>query len=133
MARTFGTSIYNGRATDENEGYPGNTSASQDRAVLPLHSELRDVNFTEGQDDPTLLRFLRAPSFDVKQTKFRFIDVDRWRKKFGVSSLPPYRKSAERYYHKTDRDGRPMLIVRWKDLDLKILENKEAEGQYLRN
>ena len=133
MARPFRTSIGPGDAPDGREGYPGNTNASQDRAVIQLRSELESVGFAGSQDDHTLLRFLRSRSFDVKQAKFRLIDVDKWRKKFGVSSLPPFKKSAERYYHKTDRDGRPLLIVRLKDLDLSMVGNKEAESQYLRN
>lgn len=133
MARPFRTSIGPGGASDGREGYSGNTNASQDRAVIQLRSELEGAGFAGTQDDHTLLRFLRSRSFDVKQAKFRLIDVDRWRKKFGISSLPPFKKSAERYYHKTDKDGRPLLIVRLKDLDLSMVGNKEAEGQYLRN
>lgn len=78
-------------------------------------------------DDATLLRFLRARKFDLEKSKLMFTDCEKWRKEFKVDELYetfeyPEKKEVDaiypQFYHKTDKDGRPIYIEQLGKLDL---------------
>lgn len=86
-----------------------------------------------GTDDETLLRFLRARNYDLKQATKMLRDCQEWRKTVdgvGIDSL--YREidpfdfperqavfeSWPMWFHKTDKKGRPLNIHRFGNLDL---------------
>jgi len=87
--------------------------------------------FVEGRhDEHTLLRFLRARKYDLPKTKLMFCNAEAWRKSFGVEELvkdfkfdelAEVQKIYPRYYHKTDKAGRPLYIEQLGKLDLKAL------------
>lgn len=91
---------------------------------------------TIGTDDETLLRFLRARKFDLKQSKQMFRDCQNWRKTVeGVGIDELYRKIdpfdfPERdaifecwpmWFHKTDKQGRPLNVHFFGGMDVRKL------------
>ncbi|KAJ1547968.1 cytosolic factor, phosphatidylinositol/phosphatidylcholine transfer protein, partial [Nowakowskiella sp. JEL0078] len=81
-------------------------------------------------DDFLLLRFLRARKFDIPKAKKMFADCESWRAEFKVEEIVNsfvYTERKEvhsiypRYYHKTDKIGRPLYIEFLGNLDVKKL------------
>ncbi|GMM37844.1 phosphatidylinositol/phosphatidylcholine transfer protein [Saccharomycopsis crataegensis] len=100
-------------------GYPGNLTSEQKEALQKLHDELIKGGYTLRLDEATLLRFLRARKFDVAKAKLMFEECEKWRKENGVDTIledfhytekTTVAKFYPQYYHKTDKDGRPIYI-----------------------
>ncbi|KAK4705926.1 hypothetical protein P7C70_g273, partial [Phenoliferia sp. Uapishka_3] len=81
----------------------------------------------EKHDDPALLRFLRARKFDIPKAKIMWIDTQKWKVAFKVDELYEtfeYTERAEvsklypKFYHKCDKDGRPLYVEQLGKLDL---------------
>jgi len=115
-------------------GRLGNLTVIQQHALEKIKKELMDEGYyIEGEprmSDATMLRFLRARKFDVPKAKEMFIDNEKWRKEFGVEDivenfdfpeLSVVDKYYPQYYHKNDKDDRPVYIERLGFLDLKAL------------
>ncbi|TFK35017.1 CRAL-TRIO domain-containing protein [Crucibulum laeve] len=130
------TSVGPGGATDANyqppPGRVGNLSVPQQHALDKLKKQLQEEGHfvPERMDDAMLLRFLRARKFDVVQAKTMLLDAEKWRKDFGVEDIIEnfdFKEKAEvdRYYplfyHKIDKDGRPVYIERLGLLDVTAL------------
>ncbi|KAF9255720.1 hypothetical protein L218DRAFT_312430 [Marasmius fiardii PR-910] len=114
-------------------GRLGNLTEEQKEALERLKKELKDEGafVEERMDDATLLRFLRARKFDVLLAKKMLLDAEQWRKDFGVEDLVKNFDFKERdevakyypqYYHKVDKDGRPIYIERFNNLDVSALQ-----------
>ncbi|EGN92148.1 hypothetical protein SERLA73DRAFT_191594 [Serpula lacrymans var. lacrymans S7.3] len=86
-----------------------------------------------GTDDGTLLRFLRARKFDLRESKKMIKNCQHWRKTvsgIGIDELykqiDPFDypgreevfKSWSMYFHKTDKKGRPLNIQFFGGLNL---------------
>jgi hypothetical protein len=115
-------------------GRLGNLTVTQLHALDKLKKELQDEGkFVEGRmDDAMLLRFLRARKFDLPKAKLMLLDAEEWRVKFGVEDIVKnfdFKEKAEVdkyypcYYHKTDKEGRPVYIEQLGKLDVKALYN----------
>jgi len=117
-----------------NPGQLGNLTVVQQHSLEKLKKELAaEGYYIEGEprmSDATMLRFLRARKFDVAKAKEMFIDNEKWRKEFGVEDivknfefpeLPIVDRYYPQFYHKNDKDGRPVYIERLGLLDLKAL------------
>ncbi|PIL36529.1 hypothetical protein GSI_00218 [Ganoderma sinense ZZ0214-1] len=113
-------------------GRLGNLTVPQQHALDKLKKELQDggIFVAERHDDAALLRFLRARKFDVVKAKEMLVACEQWRKEFGVEDIMTnfdFKEKAEvdkyypQYYHKTDKDGRPIYIERLGLLDIKAL------------
>ncbi|KAJ7494561.1 CRAL-TRIO domain-containing protein [Mycena galericulata] len=115
-------------------GRLGNLTVIQQHALEKIKKELAEEGYyIEGDprmSDATMLRFLRARKFDVPKAKEMFIANENWRKEFGVEEivknfdfpeLAIVDKYYPQYYHKNDKDGRPVYIERLGLLDLKAL------------
>jgi len=113
-------------------GRLGNLSVPQQHALDTLKNQLKEEgHFVEERiDDATLLRFLRARKFDVAKTKEMLLSAEQWRKDFGVEDIMKnfdFEEKVEvdkyypQYYHKTDKDGRPIYVERLGLLDIKAL------------
>jgi hypothetical protein len=106
--------------------------------VIQLHTlekfkkELKEEGHfvEERMDDAMLLRFLRARKFDIVKAKEMLLDCEKWRVEFDVEDivqnfdfkeLEVVNKYYPQYYHKTDKDGRPVYIQRLGQLDIKAL------------
>ncbi|KAL4810390.1 putative phosphatidylinositol transporter [Aspergillus unguis] len=129
-------------APEAREGHPGHTTPEQDAKVEQLRSELEKEGYEKRLDTLTLLRFLRARKFDVALAKAMFIDTEKWRKDFGTDDLARdfvYHEKAEifkyypQYYHKTDKDGRPVYIEKLGDIDLTAMSKITNDDRMLKN
>lgn len=106
-------------AVTENTGYTSNLTDEQKAKVSLLRKYLAEQGYKRRLDDASLLRFLRARKFDVEKAKEMFINCETWREKEGVDTIlqdfhytekPLVAKMYPQYYHKTDKDGRPVYF-----------------------
>jgi len=129
-------------APEKQDGHPGHTTPEQDAKVFQLRTMLEQLGYTERLDTLTLLRFLRARKFDVELSKAMFVNCEEWRKKFGTDDLPrtfEYPEKPEvfkfypQYYHKTDKDGRPVYIEKLGKIDLNAMYKITTAERMLQN
>ncbi|KAF9889160.1 cytosolic factor, phosphatidylinositol/phosphatidylcholine transfer protein [Aspergillus nanangensis] len=129
-------------APEAQSGHPGHTTPEQDQKVEQLRTELEQLGYTERLDTLTLLRFLRARKFDVALSKAMFVESEKWRKEFGTDELPgtfDYKEKAQvfayypQYYHKTDKDGRPVYIEKLGKIDLNQMYKITTAERMLQN
>jgi hypothetical protein len=127
------------------KGHPGHTTPEEDAQVFQLRSLLEQEGYTKNLDTLTLLRFLRARKFNVELSKKMFIDCEKWRSTYagvGVEELvrtfdykerPEVFKYYPQYYHKTDKDGRPVYIEQLGNVDLTALRKITTEERMVQN
>lgn len=129
-------------APETQSGHPGHTTPAQDAQVHQLRQLLEQAGCKERLDTLTLLRFLRARKFDVGLAKQMFIDAEKWRKEFGTDHLPrtfDYKEKLQvfeyypQFYHKTDRDGRPLYIEQLGKIDLNAMYKITTGERMLQN
>lgn len=125
-------------------GHPGHTTPEQDAQVFQLRSMLEAAGCTERLDTLSMLRFLRARKFNVEQAKQMFLDCEKWRKEFGggVDHLIrtfEYKEKAKvseyypQFYHKTDKDGRPVYIEQLGKVDINAMYKITTSDRMLQN
>lgn len=113
-------------------GRLGNLTQLQLHTLEKLKKEIQDEEFFDEKrmDDAFLLRFLRARKFDLAKTKEMLVAEEKWRKEFGVDDIvanfdfkekETVDKYYPQYYHKNDKDGRPLYVERLGQLDIKAL------------
>ncbi|KAL2117436.1 hypothetical protein VTJ04DRAFT_7096 [Mycothermus thermophilus] len=123
-------------------GHPGYLTPIQQAQVAQLRMHLEAEGFTERLDTLTLLRFLRARKFDVELSKKMFIECEQWRKDTKLDEILPtwdYPEKEEvfkyypQYYHKTDKDGRPVYIEQLGGIDLTAMYKITTAERMLTN
>ncbi|WYZ34114.1 hypothetical protein EsH8_I_000390 [Colletotrichum jinshuiense] len=123
-------------------GHPGHLTPEQQAQVAQLRLMLEAEGFTKRLDTLTLLRFLRARKFDVNLAKQMFVDFETWRKTTKLDETIPtwdYPEKEEvfkfypQYYHKTDKDGRPVYIEQLGGIDLTALYKITTAERMLTN
>ncbi|KAI9343530.1 CRAL-TRIO domain-containing protein [Obelidium mucronatum] len=81
--------------------------------------------------DDLLLRFLKARKYDLEKSHLMFTNYLSWRKSYGVDEIvanlryPEYAQVMEiypRFYHKTDKLGRPVYFEVMSNLNSKLLD-----------
>ncbi|TGZ84280.1 hypothetical protein EX30DRAFT_357811 [Ascodesmis nigricans] len=141
-ATPYDTYTYPTTSPDSGAGHPGHTTPEQDAKVVQLREELQKEGVTERLDTHTLLRFLRARKFDIEASKKMFLDCEQWRKDFGVEAIvkdfnyvekPKVFEYYPQYYHKTDKDGRPVYIEQLGKIDLAAMYKITTEERMLQN
>lgn len=129
-------------APEQKSGHPGHTTPEQDAMVYQLRTQLEQLGYTERLDTLTMLRFLRARKFNVEAAKNMFIECEKWRKEFGTDEICrtfEYHEKAEvfkfypQYYHKTDKDGRPVYIEKLGKIDLTAMYKITTAERMLQN
>lgn len=98
----------------------------------------------ERHDDHTLLRFLRARKFDLTKAVEMISNCEQWRKDKQVDDIFANFQFTEarevtaiypRFYHKTDRQGRPIYVECLGDLVLdalfKVTDRERLEKQFI--
>lgn len=124
-------------------GRVGHLTPEQEHVLGKFKTELQNEGFffPERHDDPTLLRFLRARKFDLVKSKEMIIACEKWRKDFGVDDIiknfdfkekPEVDKIYPQYYHKMDKDGRPVYIERLGKVDFTALNKITSEDRMLK-
>ncbi|KAL3426285.1 sec14 cytosolic factor [Phlyctema vagabunda] len=123
-------------------GHPGHTTPAQDAQVHQLRTKLEQAGYTERLDTLTLLRFLRARKFDVALSETMFVGCEKWRKDFNLDELVrtfDYKEKEQvfkyypQYYHKTDKDGRPVYIEQLGNIDLNAMYKITSSERMLQN
>ncbi|KAF9236403.1 CRAL-TRIO domain-containing protein [Melanogaster broomeanus] len=123
-------------------GRLGNLTIPQQHALDTLRQHLQDEGHfvPERMDDATLLRFLRARRFDVPKTKAMILAAEQWRRDFKVDDIVKNFEFTEKievdkyypqYYHKMDKDGRPVYIQRLGKLDVTALNSVTTQERQL--
>lgn len=117
---------------DPLSGHVGHLTDDQAKALKQFREELTEAKYYDKNrhDDATLLRFLRARKFDLARAKEMIINCENWRKSFGVDDIVKsfdFKEKEEvdkyypQFYHKMDKDGRPIYIEQLGKLDIKAL------------
>jgi hypothetical protein len=123
-------------------GHPGHLTPEQIAQVAQLRLMLESEGFTKRLDTLTLLRFLRARKFDVNLAKDMFVKTETWRTVQKLDETVPNWTYPEKeaifqyypqYYHKTDKDGRPVYIEKLGSIDLTKMHEITTDERMLTN
>ncbi|SCV00270.1 LAMI_0G03972g1_1 [Lachancea mirantina] len=123
-------------------GTPGNLTEPQQKSLQELKEGLEAAGFSQRLDESTLLRFLRARKFDVAAAKLMFENCEKWRKEFGVDTIfedfkyeekPLVAKFYPQYYHKTDKEGRPLYFEELGSVNLTEMYKITTQERMLKN
>lgn len=129
-------------APSSQTGYTSNLTDDQKKALKQLYDELSAEGFKERLDDASLLRFLRARKFDVVKSKKMYVECETWRKEFGTNTVlkdfhydekPLVAKLYPQYYHKTDKDGRPVYFEELGKVNLTEMLKITTQDRMLKN
>jgi len=127
-------------STDEQKA----ATVAQFREELEREDLIHDGD-TIGTDDETLLRFLTARSFDLKQAVLMWRNCVEWRKTVGGVGIDELYKRIDRMdfperdhilkywpnsFHKTDKEGRPLCIQLYGGINMPELYKGVSQEQF---
>ncbi|KZZ92417.1 Sec14 cytosolic factor [Moelleriella libera RCEF 2490] len=124
------------------DGHAGHLTPEKIAQVHQLRLMLEAEGYTDRLDTLTLLRFLRARKWDVTLSKAMFVDTEKWRKETNLDATVPiwdYPEKPEiskyylQFYHKTDKDGRPIYIETLGGIDLNAMYKITTAERMLTN
>ncbi|KAG6015717.1 hypothetical protein E4U54_003068 [Claviceps lovelessii] len=130
------------KAAEAQDGYAGHLSADKVAQVNQLRSLLEAEGYKERLDTLTLLRFLRARKWDITLSKAMFVETEKWRAEIKLDETVPdwdYPEKSEiakyykQFYHKTDKDGRPIYIETLGGIDLTAMYKITTAERMLTN
>lgn len=103
---------------------------------------MTEAGYVKRLDDSTLLRFLRARKFDITLAKEMYDVCEKWRKEYGTDTIlkdfhyeekPLVAKYYPQYYHKTDKDGRPVYFEELGAVNLTEMYKITTQERMLKN
>ncbi|EMG46300.1 SEC14 SEC14 cytosolic factor [Candida maltosa Xu316] len=112
----------------------------QQKAAIELKRQLEELGFVE--DLSAILRFLRARKYDVAKSREMYMNYAKWKSEFGVDTIledfhytekPLVAKLYPCYYHKTDKDGRPVYFEELGKVDLNKMLKITTQDRMLHN
>jgi len=128
---------------DPLSGHPGHLNPEQQHKLTKFREELTAEGLYDATkfDDAYLLRFLRARKFDLPKSKLMWTDFIKWRNEWKVDELyesfeypelPEVNKYYPKFYHKTDKDGRPVYIEILGQIDVGKLAQITTDDRQLK-
>ncbi|KAK6202300.1 phosphatidylinositol/phosphatidylcholine transfer protein Sec14p [Scheffersomyces amazonensis] len=123
-------------------GYTSNLTDEQKTVLNHLRTSLEALGYKDRLDDASLLRFLRARKFDLFKAQEMFVNCEKWRKEFGTNNIltefhydekPLVASLYPQYYHKTDKDGRPVYYEELGKVDLTKMLTITTQDRMLKN
>lgn len=140
------------KAPQEKKGHAGYLKEDEIAKVHQLRMLLEAEGYTERLDTLTLLRFLRArnwlvetPPNDPKKpqgAKEMFVESEKWRNEIKLDEILPDWSYPEKeklskyyvqFYHKTDKDGRPVYIETLGSINMTEMRKITTEDRMLLN
>ncbi|XP_037081881.1 SEC14-like protein 1 isoform X2 [Pollicipes pollicipes] len=117
----------------------GNLTPLQESQLIQLRTWVSELVKGKTPGDATLLRFLRARDFNVEKAREMISTSLVWRKKYQVDRLLQEYQTpsvARDFFpggwHHSDRDGRPLYILRMGQMDVKGLIKAVGEEGLLK-
>ncbi|KAF6219332.1 hypothetical protein HO133_005157 [Letharia lupina] len=138
-------------------GHPGHTTPEQDAQVFQLRTQLEQAGYTERLDTLCMVSivdvvfrpsasltlnslgsYAHESSTSTMQSKY----CEKWRKDFGVDELvrtfdyiekPKVFEYYPQYYHRTDKEGRPVYIEQLGKIDLAAMYRITTAERMLQN
>lgn len=129
-------------APTDQTGYTSNLTPEQKTTLDIFRQQLTELGYKDRLDDASLLRFLRARKFDIQKAIDMFVACEKWREDFGVNTIlkdfhyeekPIVAKMYPTYYHKTDKDGRPVYFEELGKVDLVKMLKITTQERMLKN
>lgn len=102
-------------------GRVGNLTTQQQETLDAFRATLKERQAFDAtrMDDNLLLRFLRARKFDLQRSLDMILACEQWRRdkqvdriftEFQFQELKEVNRIYPRFYHKTDKLGRPLYV-----------------------
>lgn len=116
--------------------YLGELTPMQESKLVQLKNRVSDLLRGKVPSDPVFLRFLRARDFNVEKAREMLSQSLIWRKKHGVDKIlseyempPVIKEYFPGGWHHSDKEGRPLFILRLGQMDVKgIIKSVGEEG-----
>ncbi|XP_034942017.1 protein real-time [Chelonus insularis] len=125
-------------SSDYIERYLGKLDLMQESKLLQLRQSIQELRGASVPNDATLLRFLRAREFMVDKAKEMLTQSLHWRKKYQIDKLLDEYEAPQVVkdyfpggWHHSDKDGRPLYILRLGQMDVKGLLKSIGEDELL--
>lgn len=123
-------------------GFTLNLTPEQKKTLDEFRDAVRRMGYTARTDDALLLRFLRARKFDLSKALHMFIECEKWRELFGANTIladfhytekPLVARMYPQYYHKTDKEGRPVYFEELGKVNLHEMLKITTQERMLKN
>ncbi|EEQ31919.1 Sec14 cytosolic factor [Microsporum canis CBS 113480] len=127
-------------AATQQDGHPGHLTEQQIASVHQLRMLLEAEGYTERLDTLTLV--WQQNIGEGEGANMEFIDCEKWRKDIKLDEILPFwdypekpevSKYYKQFYHKTDKDGRPIYIEALGGIDLTAMYKITTAERMLTN
>ncbi|XBW37161.1 hypothetical protein QEN19_002741 [Hanseniaspora menglaensis] len=131
-----------GNLNDEQEAALSQLKTLIEKNIAENTDNAAEIVNKDRCDDLTLLRFLRARKFDVSLSYEMFFNCQKWRHEkkidtiiddFNYEEKPIVAKYYPQYYHKNDKEGRPVYYEELGKVNLTEMLNFTDEKRMLNN